>query len=48
MLKLTIERANLKVIKVITKPTSKCFDIYLADTNKEKFGSYVFIDDDAG
>ncbi len=47
-LKLCIEKANIQVMKIITKPITKCFDIYLADSFNSKFGTYVFVDEDAG
>ena len=47
-LKQCIEKANIKVLKIITKPISKCFDIYLADSFNQRYGIYIFVDEDSG
>jgi hypothetical protein len=47
-LKQCIEKANIQVMKIITKPIAKCFDLYLADSYNQRFGIFIFVDEDAG
>jgi hypothetical protein len=35
-------------MKIITKPIAKCFDLYLADSYNQRFGIFIFVDEDAG